>query len=138
MLQASAKMSDSRSENDNINVLVVEDEDLIRDMLVETLADIGFEVHQAAHSAEAIELLEQRWEAIHVLFTDINMPGVMDGVALAHHADKHWPRIALLVTSALPLKDRELPPRARFVGKPYRTGHIVTHIRELTRAADAR
>ena len=115
-----------------VTVLVVEDEFLIREGLAENLVDAGFEVHQAGHSAEAIEVLEARWDGIHVLFTDVNMPGPMDGIALAHHTSRHWPKVALLVTSALPHpKVRALPVGCRFVGKPYQTAHVIKHIREL-------
>ncbi len=118
-----------------ITVLVVEDEFLIREMLAEILTEAGFEVHQAGHSADAIKFLEARWGEIHVLFTDVNMPGPMDGIALAHHASKHWPTVALLVTSAVPHpKERALPVGCRFVGKPYETRKIVKHLRELARA----
>jgi DNA-binding response OmpR family regulator len=117
---------------DAITVLVVEDEFLIREVLAENLANEGFDVHQAAHSAEAIDILQKRWDGIHVLFTDVSMPGDLDGIGLAHHASTHWPDIALLVTSALPQpKDRGLPVGCRFVGKPYRIAHVVMHIREL-------
>jgi len=117
-----------------VTVLVVEDEFLIRETLAETLIDHGFEVHQAGHSAEAIAFLQIRWGEIHVLFTDVNMPGPMDGIALAHHASKHWPTVAILVTSAVPHpKERVLPLGCRFVGKPYETAKVVRHLRELAR-----
>ncbi len=133
--QPSDGMTDKPAIADTVSVLVVEDEFLIRETLAENLADAGFEVHRAGHSAEAIELLELRWDGIHVLFTDVNMPGAMDGIELAHHASRHWPKVALLVTSAVPHpKERVLPAGCRFIGKPYRTTQVVKHIRELARA----
>jgi two-component system, response regulator PdtaR len=69
------------------------------------------------------------------LFTDIQMPGTMDGVALAHHTSQHWPWIGLIITSARPRPDRAvLPKKSRFVAKPYRHHHVIRHIRELTTA----
>ena len=127
-------MSEQAAKGDSLTILVVEDEFLIREILADNLTSAGFEVHQAGHSAEAIAVLEERWEAIHVLFTDVNMPGPMDGIELAHHTAKHWPTVALLVTSAIPHpKERALPPGCRFLGKPYDTAKVVTHLRELAR-----
>jgi CheY-like chemotaxis protein len=124
-------MSDTPS-NDSITVLVVEDEFLIREVLAENLVNEGFEVHQAGHSAEAIDILQKRWDSIHVMFTDVSMPGDLDGIGLAHHAAQQWPDIALLVTSALPKpKDRALPTGCQFVEKPYRIAHVVKHIRQI-------
>jgi hypothetical protein len=86
-------------------------------------------------SAEAIEFLEVRWGEVHVLFTDVNMPGPMDGIGLAHHAAHHWPGVALMVTSAVPHpKERTLPRGCRFVGNPYETAKVVKHLRELAAA----
>ncbi len=127
-------MTASATADDTITVLIVEDEFLIREILAEILADTGFLVHQAGHSAEAIAFLERRWGEIHVLFTDVNMPGSMDGIALAHHASMHWPSVALLVTSAVPHpKQRVLPAGCRFLGKPYESEKVVKHLQELAR-----
>ena len=75
-------------------ILIVEDEWLIRSTAADALGDAGFAVHEAQHAAEAISILEARHNDIHVIFTDVTMPGDMDGVGLAHHAAQHWPRIA--------------------------------------------
>jgi DNA-binding LytR/AlgR family response regulator len=73
---------------------------------------------------------------IHVLFTDIQMPGTIDGLALAHHTSKHWPWIGLLITSARPRPDRAaFPEESRFLAKPYQHRHVIHHIRELAAAA---
>jgi hypothetical protein len=64
------------------------------------------------------------------------MPGAMDGLALAHHAAKHWPNIALLITSARPRPHQsEFPEKSRFLAKLYRHDHVIRHIRELAAAA---
>jgi two-component system, response regulator PdtaR len=90
---------------DQTFVLVAEDEELVRLVIVQVLLDEGFEVLEAEHAEAALIVLESHARRIHVLFTDIQMPGTMDGLALAHHASKHWPWIGLLVTSARPRSD---------------------------------
>ncbi len=121
---------------DLILVLVAEDEELVRLVVVEALRDAGLEVMEAEHAEAALSVLEQHAARIHVLFTDIQMPGTMDGLALAHHTSKNWPKIALLITSARPLPDRAtLPGKSRFLTKPYQHSHVVRHIRELAAVA---
>ena len=119
-----------------IVVLLVEDQWLIRMTAAEALSEHGYVVHEAKHAAEAIDILEQHHPEIHVVFTDIMMPGTMDGLGLAHHASKHWPPISLIVVSAKPwFLHPPLPEKARFVHKPYVIGQVVQHIRELRTAA---
>jgi two-component system, response regulator PdtaR len=121
---------------DQILVLVAEDEELVRLVVIEALHDAGFEVMDVEHAEAALGLLQNHATRIHVLFTDIQMPGAMDGLALAHHTAKHWPKIALLITSSRPRPERaELPEKSRFLAKPYRHQHVIRHIRELVAAA---
>jgi CheY-like chemotaxis protein len=87
---------------DQILVLLAEDEEMVRFVIAETLRDEGFEVMEVEHAEAALGTLRTHAARIHVLFTDIQMPGAMDGVALAHHTSKHWPWIGLLITSARP------------------------------------
>jgi CheY-like chemotaxis protein len=82
---------------DQILVLVAEDEELVRLVVTEVLRDAGFEVIEAEHAEAALSVLEQHAARVHVLFTDIQMPGAMDGLALAHHTSQNWPEIALLI-----------------------------------------
>ena len=121
---------------DQILVLVAEDEELVRLIVVEALEDAGFEVFEAEHAEAALGVLQIHAPRIHVLFTDIQMPGAMDGLALAHHTAKNWPQVALLLTSARPRPHRRnLPEKCRFLAKPYRHEHVIRHIRELAAAA---
>ena len=121
---------------DQIVVLVAEDEELVRLVIAEALRDVGLEVMEVEHAEAALGVLEYHAARIHVLFTDIQMPGSMDGLALAHHTSKKWPRIALLITSARPPLNRAtFPEKSRFLAKPYRHSHVVQHIRELAAAA---
>ena len=113
-------------------VVVVEDEAMIRMMAVDLLTDAGFAVHEARDAEEALAILHAQAAAVNVLFTDINMPGAMDGLALAHHARGAWPWIGLLVASgkALPVA-AELPAGSAFMAKPYDARRMVAQVREL-------
>lgn len=79
-------------------VLVVEDETLIRTCAVEMVEAAGFQAIAAADADEAIEILESRND-IRAVFTDVQMPGSMDGLRLAHVVRSRWPPVALIVTS---------------------------------------
>lgn len=124
-----------KAEAKSLVVVIAEDEPLIRMMAVDVLTDEGFEVIEATHADEALAILEAQAANIHMLFTDVHMPGSIDGLELAHHARTHWPWIALLVASgrAKPQAD-EMPARSRFLSKPYHPSHVVAHVRELTAA----
>jgi CheY-like chemotaxis protein len=112
-------------------VLVVEDEFLLRADAVEFLKDAGFVVHQANNADEAITLLELHVD-IQIVFTDIHMPGSMDGLKLAHYVRGRWPPIKFIITSGLtrPLVER-MPIGTGFVGKPYRLSDVADSLREL-------
>jgi two-component system, response regulator PdtaR len=127
---ADAVVQESFPGSSRIVVVVVEDELLIRMAALGALADAGFEIVEAEHAAEALLVLQRRSNNVHALFTDIHMPGVMDGAALAHHARKNWPWMAILVTSARTIS-HPLPDGSRFLPKPYEPGHVVHHLREM-------
>jgi CheY-like chemotaxis protein len=111
-------------------VLVVEDEPLIRLSLVADLEDAGFGVYEAAGADEALRLLSAHPE-IEALFTDIDMPGSIDGLKLARLARLSHPKISILITSGyLKIAKNELPPETVYFSKPYDVGHVVNHIRE--------
>ena len=105
-------------------VLVVEDELLIRLYAVAMIEDAGFEVLEAANADEAILILEYRSD-IRIVFTDVHMPGSMDGLRLAHAVRDRWPPINLIVTSGqLMVSESELPTGGRFFSKPYQASEI--------------
>ena len=96
-------------------VLIVDDEPLVRLCAVETVEDAGFEVIEAANADEAIRILESRSD-IHVVFTDVHMPGSMDGLKLAHAIRNRWPPIKIIVTSGREkVAEQDLPAGGRFV-----------------------
>lgn len=113
-------------------VVVVEDDLLLRMIAVETLMEAGLAILEAGNAAEALVHLEARAEAVSALLTDVEMPGKMDGVALAHHAFSRWPWIALMITSGRNLAPAAtLPFGSRFFAKPYDPADLVAHIRTL-------
>ena len=105
-------------------VLIVEDEPLVLMNAVELVIEAGFEAISAKNADDAIIILERR-EDVRVIFTDINMPGSMDGLKLAHAVRKRWPPIDIIVTSALNLGSAQrLPERGLFFPKPYTDAQI--------------
>ena len=110
-------------------VLVVEDETLVLLSICEGLASEGYEVLTAANADEAIEILESRND-INTVFTDVEMPGSMDGLRLAAAVRDRWPPINIVVTSgkSRPL-DAEMPTNTQFVGKPYQTADVLMAFR---------
>jgi len=113
-------------------ILVVEDEAFIRLSAVCMLEDAGFRMIEAANGDDALELLEVDSD-VQLLFTDVTMPGTMDGLGLARRVRERWPHIGIMVASAkqAPRPD-EMPPGARFEQKPYGPDTVVRHARELT------
>ncbi|MBA2932896.1 response regulator [Sphingomonas sp. CGMCC 1.13654] len=100
-------------------MLVVEDESLIRLDTVDRLEEEGFEVIEAGDADEAIRILETGTQ-IRILFTDVEMPGSMDGFALARIARDRWPPVEIVVASGRRQPDEaSLPDRGQFFGKPY-------------------
>jgi two-component system, response regulator PdtaR len=115
-------------------VLVVEDEALVNQDIAEALRDHGFEALQAYNGEQALKLLETVRD-IRVLFTDVNLPGRLNGVELAKVVQIRWPRIEVLVTSANSRPEIEaldvVAQLGRFVQKPYPTGAVTRRIHEI-------
>jgi two-component system, response regulator PdtaR len=100
-------------------ILIVEDESLVRMLAVIVAEDNGFDVLSAATADEAIKVLESRSD-VRLVFTDVNLPGSMNGLRLAHAIRGRWPPVELLVTSAVSnITAKDLPERGRFLAKPY-------------------
>jgi CheY-like chemotaxis protein len=99
-------------------VLVVEDEMLLRMRAVDMVEDAGYTSVEAVDAEEAVAILEARSD-IALLFTDIQMPGSMDGLGLAHAVHERWPPIKIiLVSGQLKAANIEIPANSRFFGKP--------------------
>lgn len=112
-------------------VLIVEDELLIRMNSMEMVEAAGFEVLEAENADDAIAVLEARND-IHLILTDVHMPGSMDGLKLAHFVRNRWPPVKIIATSgrALPAEG-DLPDGARFLQKPYTATEITAVLQEL-------
>ena len=115
-------------------VLLVEDELLVRMTAADELEDAGFEVLEAANADVAMAVLEARSDEVRVLFTDVDMPGSMDGLALAEQVHRRWPHVLLLISSGYtrPHPD-EIPDHGQFMPKPYHAATLVGHINDLMR-----
>jgi CheY-like chemotaxis protein len=112
-------------------VLIVEDDVLIRMNAADVIAADGFEVIEAATADHAITFLENRLD-ITIVFTDIQMPGSMDGLKLAAAIRRRWPPIMIVATSGLVnVTKKDLPEGGRFLTKPYSPEQIIRTLREL-------
>jgi CheY-like chemotaxis protein len=112
-------------------VLLAEDEFLVRLHAVHLVEQAGFEAVEAANADEAISILEAPKD-IRTIFTDIHMPGSMDGLKLAHAVRKRWPPIELILTSEhFNIAKNKLPAQGCFFPKPYQDAAIIDALRHL-------
>jgi CheY-like chemotaxis protein len=117
-------------------VLVVEDDYLLRLDAADMIEAAGFEVIEAANADEAITILESRND-IAVVFTDVQMPGSMDGLRLAKAVRGRWPPIKIVTTSGQRIiEEVDLPEGGRFLPKPYNPTQVSGVLRELTQGAN--
>lgn len=118
-------------------VLIVEDESLIRMVAADALVDRGIMAWEAGDADEALEALEQH-PRIGLVFTDVNMPGEMDGLRLAHEVSAVRPDVDLIVTSgAVDVEEVLLPANGTFLPKPYPPERLVEIVaRKLDAAND--
>jgi CheY-like chemotaxis protein len=124
-------MAQSTPINNRIVVLVVEDEPLQRMMAVDLVLDAGFDVVEAWSADEAVSILESRSD-IRIVFTDVDMPGSMDGLKLAAAIRDRWPPIELIVTSGhARMSEVVLPPGSVFFPKPYDTEKVVAQLNRM-------
>jgi CheY-like chemotaxis protein len=118
-------------EHEAVKVLVVEDELLSRIHAVNLIEDAGYEAIEASNADQAIKILEERKD-IRIVFTDINMPGSMDGLKLSRAIRKRWPPIELILTSGdFMVSNGDLPERGRFLPKPYADEQLIGALRHF-------
>jgi DNA-binding NtrC family response regulator len=112
-------------------VLIVEDEMMLRVRSVDLVEDAGYAPVQARDTDEAVAILESRSD-IALMCTDIQLPGRMDGLGLAHTVHKRWPTIKIIVVSGQlnPLSS-DLPPCSRFFGKPLEAGQMIAEMHSM-------
>jgi CheY-like chemotaxis protein len=124
-------MSEFISTSSKAVVLIVEDEYLLRMNAVDMLEQAGFETVEAHNADEAISILQQRKD-IRVVFTDIEMPGSLDGLKLAHAIRDRWPPIEIILTSGKHrLSADQIPARGQFIPKPYSGDAVVSAVRDF-------
>ncbi|MBE7202696.1 MAG: response regulator [Parafilimonas terrae] len=112
--------------------LVAEDEPLVRMEAADVLGDAGFDVLEASTTAGALAYLEQHPE-ITLLFTDVVMPGPINGLALAHEVRRRWPEVKIIIASGRVTPDPlELPEGAQFLEKPYYSNRLARMVREMS------
>jgi CheY-like chemotaxis protein len=112
-------------------ILVVEDEPLLRLFAAEMIEDAGYAVIDVGSAGEAIAVLELRSD-VRVVFTNVDMPGEIDGIKLAAHVRDRWPPIEIIITSGRPWPfGAILPQNAVFFTKPYRQAHIISTIQRM-------
>jgi len=112
-------------------VLVVEDEMLLRMKAVDMVEDAGYISAEAVDADEALAILQSRSD-IALLFTDVQMPGSMNGLELAHVVHERWPPIKIILTSGqLKLSGSDIPLDSRFFGKPLRSDEIIAEMRDM-------
>ena len=118
-----------------ITVLLVEDDTLVRMLGTDILEDEGFVVIEAVSADDAMAVLIAD-RHIDLLFSDIDMPGTMDGVELACLVHQRWPAIKILLTSGHHrLQKADMPDHGAFVSKPWSQGMLVDKVRSTLAAA---
>jgi CheY-like chemotaxis protein len=117
-------------------VLVVEDEPILRQLGVFELEDAGYDVVEAATADEALKIMNSD-KAVALIFTDVNMPGAIDGLELARQCHRRWPTVKLIVTSgAGRVQPADLPDGGRFLPKPYLLSDLNKAVGELAGRRD--
>jgi len=111
--------SELQMNNGRAVVLVVEDNAIIRMGAVDLVISAGYEALEACDADEAIRIMESR-DDIDLVFTDVQMPGTMDGIKLCHYISQGWPPVKLIVASGNAiLEESSLPGGSMFFSKPY-------------------
>src|SRR4051812_1009666 len=124
----------SASTSPPTNVLVVEDEMVLRMRAVDIVEDAGFTAVEAVNAEEALSILESRSD-ISLLFSDIQMPGSMDGLKLAHAVHNRWPSIKIiLVSGQVQLSNTDTPADSRFFGKPLEAKQMIAELQQMVGA----
>jgi CheY-like chemotaxis protein len=112
-------------------ILIVDDEELLRLNAADLLEENGYSVVEAANAEDALRTLERRPD-VRLLFTDIQMPGPIDGIELARLVHERWPHILLVMTSGqIQPSQAEIPDEGRFIAKPYRAGELLGQVNKM-------
>ena len=132
-MNAAGTQSDEPAPASQPTILVVEDEVLIRMAVSDYLRECGFHVIEAGSGDEAVEVLKAD-TAVDIVFSDVNMPGSLDGFGLAQWIRRERPRLKVILTSGISRKAKEagdLCEDGPFIDKPYHHRDLERHIRQL-------
>jgi CheY-like chemotaxis protein len=112
-------------------ILIVEDELILRMSAIDMVEDAGYTPVEAVDADGAVAILESRSD-IALMMTDIQMPGSMDGLELAHAVHERWPSIKLIVVSGKLMQSNiDLPAESRFFGKPLEAGELIAQMQSM-------
>jgi CheY-like chemotaxis protein len=131
-----AAAPEAETAGDGETILIVEDNPGMRRIVRRQLAELGYRVLEADGAAAALDILGQ--EKVALLFSDIVMPGGMNGIALAEWAIEAWPSIKVILTSGFP--DTHLGDQVaniRLLSKPYRRADLAEAVREALEGVTA-
>src|SRR3954467_6787761 len=127
----SGSITSSTAAKASTNVLVVEDEMVLRMRAVDIVEEAGFTAVEAVSADEALAILESRSD-MGLLFSDIPRPGRMDGLKLAHAVHHRWPAIRIiLVSGQIKLADADKPTDSRFFGKPLEVKRMINELQDM-------
>ena len=119
-----------------IVVIIVEDEPMVRMAAVGAFEDAGFEVLESKNAQAALLILQTQGSRVQALFTDVEMPGAMDGLGLANQIHQDWPLISVVVASGqITPSEGQIPANGRFFKKPYHLSSVIDHIRMCAAAS---
>jgi CheY-like chemotaxis protein len=112
--------------------IVVEDDPIIMMGTSTILEDAGFRVYESFNGDEAVELLSEHWESTVLLFSDVDMPGSMNGFGLARYVAEHWPLIEIVIASGhvMPVLG-DMPDKATFLTKPFNQRMVHEHLSQI-------
>lgn len=117
---------------DGPSAFVVDDDSIIRTRVRRILEKAGFQVMEAGNADTAFNLLEARHRDVVLLFTDVQMPGRLDGFALARKIAELWPHISIVVASGSAIPGpNSMPAKAQFIGKPFSAELVWVHLQEI-------
>ncbi len=112
--------------------IVVEDDPIIMMETTLILEDAGFRVYESPNGDEAIVNLAEHWESTVLLFSDVDMPGTMNGFALARYVAEHWPLIEIVIASGRTSPEKgDMPEKATFIRKPFNQRMVHDHLRHI-------
>ena len=112
--------------------LVVDDDAVILMHACDIIEEAGFRFFEAANGDEAIKVMDRHADSIVLLFSDVEMPGSMNGFALAHHVAAAWPHVEIVISSGrVSPSPGDMPLKATFIGKPFNADMVHAHLREI-------